>query len=221
MSLALLNRLIVLLAPVLLISFYSCKKPSTAHITIEGYISDANGPVSDAQIQLSVKEITSGTYSNTVVVFHTDYSNSDGNYCYDFEAYNAIEYKIDVTGLNRFSQSLTLDADELKRNDVNTYDFELIPQGWYKIFIENTSPVDSLDLLQYQITSSQPNCNSCCENTISVYVGDTVNTSDKCMTIGNATLNISWIVTKNGFSSSYSNSINCNAGDTAFYYLNY
>ncbi len=202
-------------------TFYSCKKPSSARITIEGTISDASSTIPDAEIQLAVKEISSGTYSNNFVVFHTANSNASGHYSHDFEAYNAIEYKIDVTGQNRFSESLVLDSDELQRNETNTYDFNLQPKAWYKVIIKNTSPVDSSDLLRYQITSSQPSCPSCCGNLISNLSGDTVDTSLKCLTFGNSTLDIGWIVTKNGFTNSYSNSITCNIGDTAFYYLNY
>ena len=206
---------------VLFSTFCSCKKPEPARITIEGTISDATGAVSDAEIQLAVKEISSGTYSNNFVVFHTTNSNALGKYLHDFEAYNAIEYKIDVVGQNRFSESLVFDSDELQKNETNTYDFYLQPKAWYKVIIKNTSPVDSSDLLQYQITSSQPICSSCCGNTISVLIGDTVNTSLKCLTLGNTTLDIGWVVTKNGFTNSYSNSITCNTGDTAVYYLNY
>lgn len=204
-----------------LLSLVACKKESESTITIAGTVSDSGGVIAGAEIQMAVKEITGGTYSNTFNTFHSGLSASDGSYSHTFDAYNAIEYKIDVLTDNRFDQSLIIDPDDLKRNQINTYNFVLQPQAWFKINLQNSSPVDSSDFLLFQLTTPQSECVACCNNLVQPYAGEFVDTTLKCMTTGNVMLHMSWIVTKFGISNQYEDSLYCTTGDTAEYSLSY
>ena len=204
-----------------LLSLVACKKESESTITIAGTVSDSGGVIAGAEIQMAVKEITGGTYSNTFNTFHSGLSASDGSYSHTFDAYNAIEYKIDVLTDNRFDQSLIIDPDDLKRNQINTYNFVLQPQAWFKINLQNSSPVDSSDFLLFQLTTPQSECVACCINLVQPYAGEFVDTTLKCMTTGNVMLHMSWIVTKFGISNQYEDSLYCTTGDTAEYSLSY
>jgi len=203
------------------ISVVSCKKESESTITIAGTISDSGGAIQGAEIQMAVKEITGGTFSNTFNTFYSGLSASDGSYSHTFDVYNAIEYKIDVLTDNRFDQSLVIDPDDLNRNQINTYDFVLQPQAWFKINLQNSSPVDSTDFLLFQLTTIQSACAGCCNNLIQPFAGEFIDTSWKCMTTGNIMLHMSWAVTKFGFTNQYEDSLYCTTGDTAEYSLSY
>jgi predicted 3-demethylubiquinone-9 3-methyltransferase (glyoxalase superfamily) len=204
-----------------LLSLVSCKKENESTITIAGTISDSGGSIAGAEIQLAVKEITGGTYSNTFTTFHSGLSATDGSYSHTFDAYNAIEYKVDVLTDNRFDQSLVIDPDDLKRGQINTYNFVLQPQAWFKINLQNSSPVDSSDFLLFQLTTTQSECAGCCNNLVQPFAGEFVDTTLKCMTTGNVMLHMSWIVTKFGIANQYEDSLYCATGDTAEYSLSY
>ncbi|MFT7611457.1 MAG: hypothetical protein ACI9J3_000402 [Parvicellaceae bacterium] len=200
----------------------SCKKQEPATITIAGTITETNGTaISGADIKMSVKEISGGTFSSTFNTFYNGPSASNGSYSHTFDAHNAVEYKIEITGDNRFDQEFIINPDDLERNAANTYDFSLIAQAWYKVNIRNTSPFDSTDFMQYQIASTQLNCPGCCHNLIQVFSGDLVDSTFKCMTTGNSMLKVNWYVTKNSIPSSYSDSVYCAIGDTGILNVNY
>ena len=213
-------RFIIAVLPFLFI-VNSCKKNNQATITISGTISDSAGTIAAANVQLSVNEIKNGTYSNSFETFYSGTTGSDGFFSHTFNTYNAIEYKIDVVSENRFDQSLTIDPDDLDINQVNTYNFYLDPQAWFKVNLQNTSPVDSNDFLLFQITSPQPSCSGCCNNLVLPFPGEFIDTTLKCMAAGNDVLHLSWTVTKFGFPNQFEDSLYCATGDTAEYSISY
>jgi len=197
------------------LTFTSCKKPETATITIAGNITESSGTgINGANVEMSVKEVSGGTFSSTFNTFYSGASASDGSYSHTFDAHNAVEYKIEITGDNRFDQEFIINPDDLERNATNTYNFTLIPQAWYEVNIRNTSPFDSTDFMQYQIETTQLSCPGCCHNLIQVFSGDVVDSTFKCMTTGNTMLKVNWYVTKNSIPSSFSDSVYCAIGDT-------
>ena len=204
------DALYVLLLPYFpfLLLVNSCKKNNQATITISGTISDSAGTIAAANVQLSVNEIKMERipiHSKRFIPAQpvpTDFSHT-------FDTYNAIEYKIDVISENRFDQSLTIDPDDLDINQVNTYNFYLDPQAWFKVNLQNTSPVDSNDFLLFQITSPQPSCSGCCNNLVLPFPGEFIDTTLKCMAAGNDVLHLSWTVTKFGFPNQFEDSLYC------------
>lgn len=199
----------------------SCKKEEQATITIAGVVSDSAGSVSGASIAISVKEISGGTFSNTFSTFYSGTSASNGSYSHTFDSYNAIEYKIEVESPNRFDEELIINPEDLQKNATNTFNFNMRPQGWYRVNIRNSAPFDSTDLIQYQISTSQEPCPGCCHNLLELYSGDMVDTTTKCMTTGNTMVTASWVVTKNSIAQSYSDSVYCAIGDTGVLNINY
>ncbi len=213
------NYLLILLC--LCFTAVSCKKENNSEVTISGTISDSAGAIAGANVDLSVKEISSGTFSSSFNELYSGTTGSDGKYSHTFTPGNPIEYKIEVLADNRFDEELIINADDVQRGTNNVYNFNLRPQAWYRVNIKNTIPFDSTDLLQYQISSSQESCPGCCNNLVRLFEGDVVDTTLKCMTTGNQMLKVNWVVTKNSIIQSYSDSVFCATGDTGIINLNY
>ena len=207
------------------IFFIQCKKKNeTEPVTFSGNVSDnVQGiPVANATVKIKLQQSASNSVFNsgfnTVATTTTDGS---GNYSVTFTPENPITYKVIVEKNLYYAKEVEISSDVVTSGSNTVTNFAINPIGWFKINIKNTNPTDAGDNILYQTTTETNGCSSCCNNLPINLNGMNVDTSFLCQRVANPTISFSWFVTKNGTTTSFSNSISSIVGDTVVYNLNY
>lgn len=205
--------------------FIHCKKNREPEpVTFSGNISDnVQGiPVANATVKIKLQQSASNSVFNpgfnTVATTTTDGS---GNYSVTFTPENPITYKVVVEKDLYYAKEVVISSDNVSAGSNTVTNFAINPVGWFKINIKNTNPTDIDDNLLYQNTSESNGCSSCCNNLPISLNGMTIDTSFICQRVANPSISFSWFITKNGNTTSFSNSISSVIGDTVVYNLNY
>lgn len=204
--------------------FLQCKKNREPEpVTFSGNISDnVQGiPVANATVKIKLQQSASNSVFNsgfnTVATTTTDPS---GNYSITFSPENPITYKVVVEKNLYYGKEVEISSDIASAGTNTVTNFGIDPIGWFKIHIKNTNPFDADDQILYQNTSEN-GCTSCCNNLAVGLSGMSVDTSFVCQRVSNPIISFSWFITKNGNTTSFSNSISSVIGDTVEYNLNY
>ena len=215
------NRVYFIAALVFLV--LSCKKDKKANIELSGSISDGvnGGGVSGVTVTLSYRQYQNGVASSAFTTIGTYVTSSDGNYSFSFEKPSAILYRIQLNRSDYFESSEEINPDLLTTQNQNTRNYTLFPSASFKILMTNTSPFNSQDQIVFQNLSEASSCASCCNNSIKIFNGMTVDTSLTCTRYGDKYVRFQWIVTKNTVFNTYTDSVFCPKGQLTSYQINY
>ena len=203
-----------------IIIFSACKKEPETIKSIAGIISNSDGsPASDVNLKLLYQEIGTGTYSSAYNTAGTVLSRNDGSYSIEFDAPRATSYKYQLSSPMHFYKESTENAETVGGS--NTRNFTIDAYSWLAIRIKNTSPLSAGDQIIYQNISESGSCSECCDNSVFVFQGTSVDTTIICLRPTGNQIKFKWTVTKGTTTAEYLDSVSIMAYDTLVYNLYY
>jgi hypothetical protein len=200
--------------------FFSCKKEKNNSIRISGTMYNTNGgAASGVSMKVSYQEIQNASYSTAWYTAGTTTSLASGAYSIEFPAPRATSYKFLFSSPGHFTMEVNENAENIS-GETNR-NFYIPAKAWFKIRIRNTSPVSGSDQIVFQNTSEAYGCSECCDNSIKILYGTTIDTTFTCLKAGGEKIKFSWSVTKASQSTSFTDSITTISHDTVYYDLTY
>ena len=217
-------RSIYLVIPLLFI-IASCNKNRDNIIDITGNVKNAinNQSAAGVQVKLEVKDLGGNSFSNSFSEIETTITDLYGEYEFSFENRNAIEYRLIYSSDNYFSQTISINPDDLDLAELNVYDQEVFSSSYIIVNINNSTPFNSSDQFTLnfnEMVAENPGPGSCLTNIISL-TGNVADTTFECQLYGDQTVNYEYFVTKNNITTQYNGGVYCPPGDTANSYINY
>ena len=203
----------------------SCKKNRDNMIDISGTVKNAinDQPIAGVQAVLEVKEMGGNSYSNSFSEIGISLTDTYGQFDFEFENRNAIEYRLTFNSDNYISKTTSINPDDLDLAEVNVYNQEIYSWSYLKVNISNSSPFNAADqiILNFNnmiVESSGPG--SCLTNIISL-TGSAADTTFECQVYGDQTVGYEYFVTKNNSTIQLNGGVYCPPGDTAICHINY
>jgi hypothetical protein len=200
---------------ILLLFLGSCRKKEVT-VRVSGVVNNSvlQQGVSNLQIKLLVKEVQSGTYSNTFKLLQTTTTDLNGNYSFEFPHRTALEYKIQIESDLFFVYSEIINPDDWSLTEMNKYDIYLSPKSYIKLRVKNQFPQSATD--NVVVISNNNNCQLCFNPGLMSFNGTQTDTLVFGATLGMNFWNYTYVVTKNSMTYNYADSAYCFAGDTVF-----
>ena len=200
----------------------SCQKKSDNIIDISGVVSDKLSPLPIGQVDvlLEIKPFGGATFSNSFEELEVTQTNLSGEYNLSFQNSNAVEYRITYSKLGCFSEQELINPDQLSLEDINFINATMYSSSYLVLNVVNSSPYNNNDELVLN-TSLESSSIGSCFNTIVTLLGTNVDTTIACQIYGNQTVDFEYIVTKDNFTTAYSDAVYCEPGDTIYKVINY
>lgn len=206
---------------VLIILLSTCKKEDLElHIT--GNVFDPNQmiTIAGASVVLSGKELSGGTFNNNFNTIASTTTNGNGHFEFQFERKTISEYRIRVSKDGYFEKNILITGDAIQANATYNVNIEAIPKAYYKLRLEDTSPIDDTDRISYRNINADLDC-SCCNNQTVTMLGTDVDTSYTCIHEGAKWLQYYYEVEKNNNINSLRDSVYLMPFDTTENYIMY
>ena len=180
---------------------------------------NSNNTLSDIEVLAYKRELSSGTFNSSYSKFETLHTNSNGVFVVETE-YNGIEsLKFQFNHANYFTKEVIINPDDLSTEKTNMLNFQLQSKGVIKFEISNSSPFDQFDKIIFNSTNSS--CTNCVKFNSVEMNGAMVDTNLIGQIEANKYFRYQYIVTKNGATSNFFDSVFCTIGDTTVKILNY
>jgi hypothetical protein len=215
-----------LLVPVLIILAFSlliqCNKDNERMI-IEGNITDSiqHTPIAGAEAMLFGVVISPSVYNPNPVLITSAISDANGDFKIDIPQVKASDLEFRVVKDQYFDHSVMLNSGELAEGKAYYPSVQLSPEGFIKLKVQNTNPIDTSDNIFYRIISNNPTGTGCCISDWQLGIGKNYNTESVCRTKGGQAAWVFWFTHKGTVYKSDSVSVNIPVFDTAFYHLTY
>jgi len=194
---------------IMVLAISGCKKYK-GRIVVEGKVYDESNfkSISGATVYLTQREFFA-SFRNVV---ETATSDSEGNFCIIYEGDDeGFTFEVAAQKNWYYDTPEYISVKFGKKNE--DVDVPLKPLGYLKLNMKNTSPFSPSDKILYRgfmyVSGSD------------AFFGMNVDTFDVGQVFGNTTIEISWYVTKNAITTSYSDLIYCPAFDTTSYSISY
>ena len=186
-----------LLISFLAVLFFSCKKNEPITFTISGNVKDINNNnLSGTTVTLKIQEISGGTFSQNFNILETKTTDASGNYSFTFDKSNASGYRIEVNKANYYTQTTTINPDDLSSEVANNYNYALNSMAWLKVRLYNSNYADEVT---YQMTQGAFDCGANCCNGLPVEMnGYGFDTTFYCQNDGGHDITCKAIWVKNG-----------------------
>ncbi|MBT3207105.1 MAG: hypothetical protein HN704_05940 [Bacteroidetes bacterium] len=216
------NKIIFPFKLLLIILLIDACTDKNNYISISGTIEDPNHQIEleDVTVNLYCQKIESGAYSSNFQLVETTTSNQHGEFSFSQPVSYVPAYKLEFEKNNYFNFSEEFNSDIISNSEYFKR-YEMYPEGFIKLHIENTFPNNTTDILIYNFSKPELNCNDCCNNTDHKYTGNEVDEYVVCKTYGNQNITIDWFVNENGNPSNFSNDFFIKAFDTTNFNLVY
>lgn len=200
----------------------SCKKEKD-EITfdIEGTVTDINdsSPLASAEVKVSKREVTSGTFNSSYSPVTTETTSSTGQYNFSTPFGSIESFKFELSCENYFGKEVLINPDNLAADNINTLDFSLQSKGVISINIVNATPWDQFDNISFN--SLNPSCTNCVKFTSIQMPGVSVDTNLVGTVEANKYFKFQYNISKNGAVSNLIDSVFCVIGDTTFKSIQY
>ena len=195
--------------------FFNSKKNKKPSFQIEVQTIDFNTelPINDIKVNLSSKSLSGSTYSTSFLLIDSQTSNLNGISNLNTEYSTIIEFKIETEADNYQSYKLSINPDDLMKDDVNHILIKLQSTAFVNINIKNQFPLNSQDEIVFN--STRPNCPDCIQIPALVLSGIQIDTSINGLILGNQYFKYSYITTKNNVTTQYIDSAYCSQGSQA------
>lgn len=220
------KKIIVLCwVPLCLFLFTTCKKDNTFKVTLSGnvFAPNQNQGVANATVVLSASLITSGTYNSNYNQVGSTFTDGSGNYSFATSIDGKpVGLRVAVVKQGYFSNSVDLSPTLFENGNSYTQNFNIYSEGFLTLNVNNVSPNDSTDRITYYYTTQSPLfCSQCCSDNQITGAGTSYHSTTTCKTFGDQWTKIVWTVIKFGNMNLHTDSVFCNAFDTAQYTINY
>jgi hypothetical protein len=194
---------ISILVPLLLVCFFlttSCKDDHKIVIDITGNILDPvrELPVAGAKVTLLSQKMVNGAWSFNYVYESEVLSDENGFFSFKKEFNYNPSFKLILSADQYFGQELAISYDQMINGNQFYKEFELIPEAYLNLHIENAFPFDQNDLVRVHITGWNLTCEGCCYAGFMEFTGTAVNETIQCNIYGGYTYNVEYIVFRNG-----------------------
>lgn len=218
----LLYTIISLIVLTSIVSLSSCKK-EVAVYNLNGKIYDPQlkKAVSSANVSLKASKVESGVYNPSYNEINSTSSSSNGNYSFEVEFDNVSGYRLDFTKNNYFDQSIDIKTEDLQNDAGLTMNTNLIPIGFVKLIIKNTSPQGTDDEIRFHLSNVDVKCKDCWTNDVITGTGPAYSFSETKQLSGEKKFLINWVVTKNSQQHVYQDTITSKAFSTVTFNINY
>ena len=205
-----------------LMMFFSCKKNTENMIDLTGVVSDEinSFPINGVSVLLEIKPFGGTSFSNSFDELETTITNTNGEYYFSFQNSNAVEYRLTFSKQGCFTEQLIINPDQLSLSENNNIDVSIFSSSYLILNVSNNLPFNNNDELILSTTLISSNIGTCF-NSIVTMLGSSVDTTIACEIYGNQMVEFDYFVTKDNFTSSFSDNVFCGAGDTLYKYINY
>lgn len=216
------NLIILPLLLILLVIASSCKKDKNK-VIINGSVFDPNSLayVEGVKISFMASKLSGGTYNSGYVEISNTLSDAQGKFTFEVDEDKVSGYRFFISKPNYFYIVKDYTADQLSAGEAHDLSFNLYPEGYVKLIVENKFPLDTADFIAYSFTNGYVDCDQCCNNVMHHGKGMVYNNTWKCKTFGNQNLTVTYYVTKNFTTNMFTKTFYCNAFDTASCFINY
>ena len=157
-------------------------KPDSEYEVAGTVVDGKNGaPVSKAKVFVEFSKLENGAYSNAFTPIAETETDEGGNYRVEFEAEKVVEYRVRVSRDGFFALSDTIDRNEWRANEANTFPITLYRSTDINFrFFAGNSGVTVL----FKLYPDSPGCTNCCSESNYVFSGK-IDTSFSCPVYGN------------------------------------
>lgn len=218
------RSLLILLAFILIPAMLLCSCKKKQHeLVMQGRVYDpnTNAYVEGATVVLSASGIESGIFNSNYAEVATATTDASGNFTFNFTEDKVAGYRINVSKNRYFGYTEDINSDEIVSGTPYTPVYNIYPEGFVKLEVENFIAFDSSDHIIYSFSSGYAGCEGCCDNTLLHGYGSDFHDTLICMTHGNQQIGVTWSVTKNNLTTLHNGTFYCNAFDTVYYKINY
>jgi hypothetical protein len=207
---------------VLLIVCSSCKKDKNK-VIINGTVLDPNSQsfVEGVKVSFMASKLTGGTYNSGYVEIANTVSDAQGKFTFEVDEDKVSGYRFFVSKPNYFYVIKDYTADQISAGEPHDLTFNIYAEGYVKLVVENSTPLDTSDFIAYSFSSGYIDCDQCCNNVMQHGKGMNYNNTWKCKTYGSQNVTVTYYVTKNFVTNMYTKSFYCNPFDTVSCFINY
>ncbi len=154
--------------------------------------------VDSVEVKIYTKKMSSGTYNYNFEYESTVYSDAEGRFSTSLESQYISDFQFKYSREGYFGSELKMTTDELntKKGDIGTV--EINPAATLHLHIKNQYPLNSEDELRFHVKTGAAVCSNCCGTDWQIYSGMSVDTEYDCLVEGGGTVELEWIVIRNG-----------------------
>jgi hypothetical protein len=199
-----------------------CKKDDDK-IIIDGMITDPaqSLPVEGADVYLYGKLFEGGMFNPDPSVITVVTTGADGKFLIKIGQVKASDFEIRVEKEHYFPFTEVLSGNQIAAGKTYTPAYNLHPEGWLQLRVQNTNPYSSADLIAYKIESDNPSCSSCCNSNYVQGQGTLYDLTTTCRSKGGKNVLVIYNVHKAGHSKIDSAVILLPVFDTVYYHLKF
>ncbi len=172
-------------------------------------------PIAGAKVEFEITEIVSGSFNSSFEPFLETYTDSEGNYLFEFESRNFVKMRLTYSEENYHTVSNTFDPGDVGTDYVVD---EIMPKESYiSVRAFNSYPYAANDVLKFRITNVNEDCNVCSHSDFRYFNGELIDTTFLCKVVGGEYVTINYITIHDGVSNIVENQVWCTPGDTVPY----
>ena len=166
-------------------------------LNISGQVTNGNllEPEPGVEIDLGVRGISDGTFNNNFQTIESTTSSVDGTFNFSFENENLAALRMRFEKESYFSKEVELTPEDIDIENGINIDVEMFSVAQINVTLENTSPINESDNIEFRFTNANFDC-TCCSNEIQTFTGTDIDTTLSCFVPGDYNLNYLYIVTK-------------------------
>ena len=164
------NIKIIIYSNFILFSVFRCKKnKDTIHIRGSVYDPNLKVNVSGARVILQSSAVQAGIYNSSYQDIGTANSDASGRFSFDIAVVRVLGYKIIINKNNYFYSETDINATAWSGGNTYYPVYDIYPQAYVKMHIQNVKPYDTQDIIYYSVTSINNqqvsnNCSGCCSD---------------------------------------------------------
>jgi hypothetical protein len=207
---------------IIILSIGSCKK-NTDYLKINGSIyNPANqSHISNVDINLFAKGVSSGVYSAGFNQIATTTSNQQGFYEILIPKEKSDLYRLHVHKPEYFTKTIEFSANVFTQQNTYVQNIELHSSGYIQLRIVNAYPFDEEDVVVFYFTNTNEVCIDCCSNSSNKGLGPQFDTTIVCKFYGDSYVHFLRSVKKNNQTNIYTDSLFCPAFSVSEYVIQY
>jgi len=200
-----------------LLIWTGCNKDENGNLKIAGKVTDpkviGGGEISGLTLTLLNNKLQGGTFSNTFDEIMSVTTDANGNYSFEFERENTIDYKIKGQREDYFPIDIIISPDNVDPGVTYTQNIQILPEAEISVRIFNETPESEEDKCTFQFLTAGFPCD-CCTGDQTEYVVMDIDSTSTCLLEGNSWIKYYYIVDKPSVFYSILDSVYCDSFQT-------